>query len=55
MRVKRRQHAEEDAHKAPVKMILPLALLIFPSIFIILLTPAGIQISKSLGVVTGTR
>jgi tight adherence protein C len=52
MRVKRRQHAEEEAHKAPVKMILPLALLIFPSIFIILLTPAGIQISKSLGVVT---
>jgi tight adherence protein C len=49
MRVKRRQRAEEEAHKAPVKMILPLALLIFPSIFIILLTPAGIQISKSLG------
>lgn len=51
MRVKRRQHAEEEAHKAPVKMILPLALLIFPSIFIILLTPAGIQISKSLGAI----
>jgi tight adherence protein C len=49
MRVKRRQRAEEEAHKAPVKMILPLALLIFPSIFIILLTPAGIQISRSLG------
>jgi tight adherence protein C len=49
MRVKRRQRAEEEAHKAPVKMIIPLALLIFPSIFIILLTPAGIQISRSLG------
>lgn len=49
MRVKRRQRAEEEAHKAPVKMILPLGLLIFPSIFVILLTPAGIQISKSLG------
>lgn len=49
MRVKRRQRAEEEAHKAPVKMILPLGLLIFPSIFIILLTPAGIQISRSLG------
>jgi tight adherence protein C len=49
MRVKRRQRAEEEAHKAPVKMILPLALLIFPSIFIILLTPAAIQISASLG------
>ncbi len=49
MRVRRRQIAEEAAHQAPVKMILPLAFLIFPSIFIILLTPAGIQISKSFG------
>jgi tight adherence protein C len=49
MRVRRRQLAEEQAHQAPVKMILPLAFLIFPSIFIILLTPAGIQISKSFG------
>ena len=49
MRVRRRQRAEEQAHQAPVKMILPLAFLIFPSIFIILLTPAGIQISKSFG------
>ncbi len=47
MRVKRRQRAEEQAHQAPVKMILPLAFLIFPSIFIILLTPAGIQLSRS--------
>jgi len=49
MRVKRRQRAEEEAHKAPVKMIIPMALLTFPSIMIILLTPAAIQISKSLG------
>ncbi len=49
MRVRRRQIAEEAAHQAPVKMILPLAFLIFPSIFIILLTPAGIQISRSFG------
>lgn len=47
MRVRRRQLAEEKAHQAPVKMILPLAFLIFPSIFIILLTPAGIQLSRS--------
>jgi len=44
MRVKRRQRAEEEAHKAPVKMIIPMALLIFPSIMIIILTPAVIQI-----------
>lgn len=48
MRVKRRQYAEEQAHKAPVKMIIPMALLIFPSIMIIILTPAAIQIASSL-------
>ena len=47
MRVRRRQIAEEQAHQAPVKMILPLAFLIFPSIFIILLTPALIQLQRS--------
>jgi tight adherence protein C len=49
MRVKRRQRAEELAHKAPIKMIIPLALLIFPSIMIIILTPAAIQIMANLG------
>ena len=53
MRVRRRQLAEEQAHQAPVKMILPLVFLIFPSIFIILLTPAGIQLSKSFGNIGG--
>lgn len=48
MRVKRRQYAEEEAHKAPIKMIIPMALLIFPSIIIIILTPAVIQIMGSL-------
>ena len=50
MRVKRRQRAEEEAHKAPIKMIIPMALLTFPSIMLILLAPAAVQISKSLGV-----
>ena len=40
MRVRRRQLAEEEAHKAPIKMLIPLALLIFPSICIVLMTPA---------------
>jgi len=48
MRMKRRQRAEEEAHKAPIKMIIPMALLIFPSILIIILTPAVISIMGSL-------
>ncbi len=47
MRLKRRQHAEEEAHKAPIKMIIPMALLTFPTIMIIILTPAAIQIVQS--------
>ena len=47
MRVKRRQMAEELAHRAPVKMLLPMALLIFPSLIIVLLTPAAIRIFRS--------
>ncbi len=50
MRVKRRQHAEEEAHKAPLKMLIPMTLLIFPSLVIVLLTPAGLQLfTSSLG------
>lgn len=47
MRMKRRQRAEEEAHKAPIKMLLPMGLLIFPSIMIILLVPAGFRILKT--------
>lgn len=49
MRMKRRQFAEELAHQAPVKMIIPMALLTFPSIMIILMAPAGFQIAKAFG------
>ncbi|MEW6287232.1 MAG: type II secretion system F family protein [Chloroflexota bacterium] len=49
MRIKRRQRAEEEAHKAPVKMVLPMAFLMFPTILIIILTPAALQIMNSLG------
>lgn len=47
MRVRRRQLAEEEAHKAPIKMLIPMAFLMFPSLLIILLAPAVLQIIKS--------
>jgi tight adherence protein C len=47
MRVRRRQMAEEEAHRAPIKMIFPIALLIFPSILILLLGPAAMLLLRS--------
>jgi tight adherence protein C len=47
MRIKRRQLAEEEAHKAPIKMLIPMALLIFPSICIVLMTPAILMLMRS--------
>lgn len=47
MRTRRRQIAEEKAQQAPVKMLFPMALLIFPSLMIILLGPAGLQLKDS--------
>lgn len=47
MRIKRRQMAEEEAHKAPIKMLIPMAGLIFPSLMIVLLTPAALRLFHS--------
>ena len=49
MRVKRRQRAQEKAHQAPVKMMIPMVLLIFPSIWIVLLGPAAIILMNTSG------
>ncbi|MFB5066736.1 MAG: type II secretion system F family protein [Candidatus Wallacebacter cryptica] len=43
IRRQRRQKAEEEAMKAPIKMLLPLVTLVFPSLFIVLLGPAVLQ------------
>ncbi len=47
MRVKRRQRAQEKAQQAPVKMMLPMVLLIFPSIWIVLLGPAVLKLMRT--------
>jgi len=48
MRIVRRQRIEEKAMKAPIKMLLPMVLFIFPTIFLILLGPSVIQIMETM-------
>jgi len=43
MRVKRRQRAEQKANQAPVKIMIPLVLFIFPCLFIVILGPAALK------------
>jgi tight adherence protein C len=44
LRTKRRQRAEQAAQKAAVKLLLPLALFLFPTLFIAILGPAAINL-----------
>lgn len=49
IRIRRRQRAQEVAQKTPVKMLVPIALCIFPSLLVVILVPAGINILAGMG------
>ena len=46
IRIRRRQAAQEMSQKAPIKMLFPLAVCIFPAVFVVVLLPAAIRIFK---------
>lgn len=48
MRTRRRVRAQEKAFAAPVKMVFPLILCIFPALFIVLVGPAAVQIQDAI-------
>jgi tight adherence protein C len=49
MRLKRRQHAEELANKASIKMVPVLVFFIFPAMFAVILGPAAIALARAFG------
>jgi tight adherence protein C len=48
MRTHRRQRAEQLAHEAPIKMMFPLVLCIFPAFMLVILGPAVIRIGEQM-------
>jgi len=48
LREKRRQRAEEEALKLPVKIVFPLLFCVMPALFVVILGPPGLRIADSL-------
>jgi tight adherence protein C len=48
LRTKRRQEAEQNARKAPIKMLIPLILFVLPALMTVILGPAGIHLIRVL-------
>jgi tight adherence protein C len=48
LRLRRRQRAEKEGRQAPLKMLFPNILFIFPATLIVLIGPAGLQIADQL-------
>ncbi|MES2015352.1 MAG: type II secretion system F family protein [Pseudomonadota bacterium] len=55
LRTKRRLLAEEAAAKIALKLLFPLIFFIFPTLLIVLVGPAGIQVARTMGVIAGTH
>ncbi len=55
LRTKRRLMAEEAAAKIALKLLFPLIFFIFPTLLIVLVGPAGIQIARTMGKLAGTN
>lgn len=48
LRERRRAWLREEAHRLPVKMLVPMALFLLPALFLFILGPAGIELARSL-------